>query len=201
MNPYEILGVKSDATQAEIKSAYRALIKQYHPDQYSDNPLRELAEVKMREINGAYDALTKGNSNSNSSYSGTSNSYSNSSDNNSLNEIKRLIQGRQFKIAENKLNAISTRNAEWNFLYGIVLNEKGWYDGALKHIQTAVNMDPNNFEYKQALNTLNQKSKSYGGNYYRQTGRNNNDSLDCCMNLWCLDSICECFGGDIIGCC
>ncbi|MGL5351844.1 MAG: J domain-containing protein, partial [Clostridium sp.] len=78
MNPYEILGVKPDATQAEIKSAYRALIKQYHPDQYGDNPLRELAEVKMREINGAYDSLTKGNSNTNSSYGSSSSSSNNS---------------------------------------------------------------------------------------------------------------------------
>ena len=65
MNPYEILGIKPNATAAEIKSAYRTLIKQYHPDQYGDNPLRELAEEKMREINGAYDQLTKGNSSSN----------------------------------------------------------------------------------------------------------------------------------------
>lgn len=196
MNPYEILGIKPNATQAEIKSAYRTLIKQYHPDQYGDNPLRELAEEKMREINGAYDTLTKGSSNS--SYS---NSTGSSSDSYALNEARQLLQGRQLKAAEAKLNSITDRNAEWNFLYGVVLSNKGWYDGALNHIQLAVNMDPNNSEYRNTLNSLNQRGQSYGGNFYRQTGRNNQSNLDCCMNLWCLDSICECAGGDLIGCC
>lgn len=196
MNPYEILGIKPNATQAEIKSAYRTLIKQYHPDQYGDNPLRELAEEKMREINGAYDTLTKGSSNS--SYS---NSTGSSSDLYALNEARQLLQGRQLKAAEAKLNSITDRNAEWNFLYGVVLSNKGWYDGALNHIQLAVNMDPNNSEYRNTLNSLNQRGQSYGGNFYRETGRNNQSNLDCCMNLWCLDSICECAGGDLIGCC
>ena len=59
MNPYEALGLKPGASQEEIKKAYRNLIKQYHPDQYGDNPLKDLAEEKMREINTAYDMLTK----------------------------------------------------------------------------------------------------------------------------------------------
>ena len=53
MNPYEVLGLKPGASQEEIKKAYRNLIKQYHPDQYGDNPLKELAEEKVREINGS----------------------------------------------------------------------------------------------------------------------------------------------------
>ena len=48
MNPYEILGVKPGASQDEIKKAYRQLIKKYHPDQYGDNPLKELAQEKLK---------------------------------------------------------------------------------------------------------------------------------------------------------
>ena len=68
MNPYEVLGIKEGASQEEIKSAYRKLVKKYHPDQYGDNPLKELAQEKLAEINAAYDTLTKGNA-GNSSYS------------------------------------------------------------------------------------------------------------------------------------
>ena len=57
MNPYEVLGVKPGASQEEIKSAYRKLVKQYHPDQYGDNPLKNLAEEKLAEINKAYDMI------------------------------------------------------------------------------------------------------------------------------------------------
>lgn len=149
MNPYEVLGLKPGASQEEIKKAYRNLIKQYHPDQYGDNPLKDLAEEKMREINTAYDMLTKNSGSSYSNASANTNSYSNNTnDSYILSEIRRLIQSRNFAEAERKLNSIQNRNAEWNFLYGVVLTNKGWFDAGLKHIQLAVNMDPNNFEYR-----------------------------------------------------
>ena len=203
MNPYEVLGLKPGATQEEIKKAYRNLIKQYHPDQYGDNPLKDLAEEKMRDINAAYDALTKNAGNTYSSSNSSNSSYNSSSSDNSymFSEIRRLIQSGNFAEAENKLNSISNnRNAEWNFLYGVLLTNKGWFDAGLKHIQTAVNMDPNNFEYRQTLNSLHQRTQAYSNNYYRTTGSNNANACDCCINLWCLDSICECMGGDLIGC-
>lgn len=59
-NPYKILGVREGASQEEIKKAYKTLAKKYHPDKYVDNPLQELADNKMRQINSAYDQLTKG---------------------------------------------------------------------------------------------------------------------------------------------
>jgi molecular chaperone DnaJ len=204
MNPYEVLGLKPGATQEEIKKAYRNLIKQYHPDQYGDNPLKDLAEEKMRDINAAYDALTKNAGNTYSSSNSSNSSYNSSSSDNSymFSEIRRLIQSGNFAEAENRLNSISNnRNAEWNYLYGVLLTNKGWFDAGLKHIQTAVNMDPNNFEYRQTLNSLHQRTQAYSNNYYRTTGSNNANACDCCINLWCLDSICECMGGDLIGCC
>jgi molecular chaperone DnaJ len=207
MNPYEVLGIKPGATQDEIKSAYRKLIKQYHPDKFIDNPLKDLAEEKMITINEAYDALTKnsGNKNYNSGNSSNSSNYNNtsSSANSSyeFQEIRRSIQSRNYAFAENKLNSISNRTAEWHYLYGAVLLNKGWYDSALEHMNTAVNMDPNNFEYRQGLNSLKQRSNNYSNPYYRTTNSNNADMCNCCINLWCLDSLCECAGGDLISCC
>ena len=75
MNPYEVLGVKPGASQEEIKSAYRKLVKQYHPDQYVDNPLKDLAQEKLAEVNKAYDML-KNNNGGDSSYNASSNGYS-----------------------------------------------------------------------------------------------------------------------------
>ena len=82
MNPYEVLGVKQGASQEEIKSAYRKLVKKYHPDQYGDNPLKELAQEKLAEVNKAYDMLKSGNTSNNYS----SNSYSNTTNNSYINK-------------------------------------------------------------------------------------------------------------------
>ena len=207
MNPYEILGINPGASQDEIKSAYRKLIKKYHPDQYGDNPLKELAQEKLIEINKAYEMLTKdggsGNYNNHSSNynsNNTNNNYSNNSFND-FQEVRRMIQSRNFSYAEQKLNSINNRNAEWHYLYGVIMYNKNWFDSALDHINTAVRMDPNNFEYRQTLNSLRQRGNNFSNQYYRTTNMNNNDACDCCMNLWCLDTLCECTGGDLIGCC
>ena len=58
-DPYAVLGVSSSASEEEIKRAYRDLVKKYHPDNYANNPLADLAEAKMKEVNEAYDAIMK----------------------------------------------------------------------------------------------------------------------------------------------
>lgn len=196
MNPYEVLGIKPGASEQEIKSAYRQLVKQYHPDQYHDNPLQELAKNKLAEINAAYDMLTK---------NGNTNSYNNNSSTNSSNQsndyaqVRSYINNRNFRAAEEILNRSNNRTAEWYYLTGLIQMNKGWYDSALNNIRTACNMDPNNFEYRNALNQFQSRSQSYS-NPYRQTS-SSMSPCECCINLWCLDSLCECFGGDLIGCC
>ena len=56
-DPYQVLGVPSTATDEEVKKAYRNLAKKYHPDNYHDDPLADLAQEKMKEINEAYEEI------------------------------------------------------------------------------------------------------------------------------------------------
>jgi len=208
-NPYEVLGVKEGTSKEDIKKAYRELAKKYHPDQYGDNPLKDLAEVKMRELNEAYDTLMKGNgsSNNNSSsnnYSSSNNSSNSSNDynnNNIYQSVRMDINSGNLPSAEQKLGSMNTKTAEWNFLMGTVHLKKGWHDSAYTFISRACTQEPNNVEYRRAFNELNTQSSNYRNNYY---GRRNNDGGgmgNMCLNLWCADSICECFGGDLISCC
>ena len=59
MNPYKVLGVSENASQEEIRKAYLALVKKYHPDRYADGPMKDMANEKLKEINQAYEMLTK----------------------------------------------------------------------------------------------------------------------------------------------
>lgn len=204
MNPYKVLEISENATQDEIKSAYRRLIKKYHPDKYIDNPLKDLAEQKMREINEAYEMLSKNTNSSNQNYNNTysSNNTSNQSYNNSdLNYIRNFINNNRISEAEAALSSITNHTAEWHFLYGLVMIKKGWFDSGYQNISTAVSMEPNNLEYRRILDQLNSRNQNYSNQYYRRTNDNSFDACDCCLKLYCLDSLCECVGGNLCDCC
>jgi len=199
-NPYEVLGVKEGASKEEIKKAYRELVKKYHPDQYRDNPLAQLAEEKMREINEAYDYLM-GTGNKTGSSESQRGTWSQQGGTGFYYQVRMHINSGNIGVAENMLNNTSDRSAEWYFLKGLIFLRRGWYDQAVTHIQTAVSMDPSNYEYREALNRLHNTNRVYRTDAY---GRGYNQDLDLCticQCLWCSDCCCECMGGDLISCC
>ncbi len=200
-DPYKVLGVSSNATDEQIKDAYRALARKYHPDKYADSDLKDLAEEKMKEINSAYEEIQQMRSggSSRNQYSGQS-SYSEGSYN--YANVRRNINTGNISAAERELNSIDKgdRAAEWHFLMGCVLIRKGYYVDAQRMIHTACNMDPTNAEYRAALDRLNMQSASYGGGY-NTMGGGGCSGMDVCSSLLCADCCCECMGGDLIRCC
>ena len=116
---YKILGVSPTDSDEKIKEAYRELVKQYHPDNYPQSPMSEIAAEKMAEVNAAFDDIMNmrrggGNATEASSY----NNYNYQNSNASYDEIRRLIQRGEITTAEGMLDhiAISLRGAEWYFL-------------------------------------------------------------------------------------
>ena len=199
-NPYDVLGINRNATDEEIKKAYRNLAKKYHPDNYKGNPLAELAGEKMKAINEAYDEIQKERA-SGFSGNGYSSNYSNHSN---FPRIRELIYGKRFSEAEVMLDATdkNERGAEWHYLKGVVLLEKGWHFEARKHFETACGAEPDNREYRDALNYMKDKSDNFYSNSKRGNGREPGCSgCDICTGLLCADCLCECCGGDLIRCC
>lgn len=200
-DPYEILGVSRNATDEEVKNAYRTLARKYHPDSYSDNPLADLASEKMKEINEAYDAIMDTRKSSHKSKNNSN--YSNP--NSKFKDIRELIMSNRLDDAQILLDGVpfDGRDAEWYFLNGSVLYKRGWFNEAYSSFSTAVRMEPNNFEYRQALNNL-QRQGAGGFNSPYRTSSNMGGSCntcDICQGLICADCCCECLGGDIIPCC
>ncbi len=202
-DPYKVLGVSRDATDEEIKKAYRDLARKYHPDNYANNPLSDLVQEKMKEINEAYDTIQKQRAGQSSSRSqggySSGSSYSAETD---FSRIRTLINSGRFSEAELLLNAVSEsdRNAEWNYLRGCVLTQRGWFFDAQKSFETACYMDPNNAEYRNALNNIRGRAANYGGSYRTSNG-SGCSGCDVCSSLICADCLCECCGGDLIRCC
>ncbi len=189
-DPYSVLGVSQNASDEEVKKAYRELARKYHPDNYQNNPLADLAEEKMKEINEAYDTITKqraggGGYQSSSGYAG-SYQQSYSSGNSAYAQIRNLINAGDLATAERLLYEINQRDGEWYFLSGSIAYRKGWMDEAMQNYSRAVQMEPNNMEYRQALAIM---QRGAGG--YRPAGyAGGMDSLDCCTTMLCLNCLC-----------
>ena len=194
-DPYEVLGVPHGASEEEIKKAYRELARKYHPDNYTNNPLADLAQEKMKEINEAYDTLTKNGApsgNASSGYSGGAYSGgSANSGNANYTEIRRLIQMGELDQAEGKLNALPVHDAEWYYLRGVIYQKSGYYDHAKQCYASAVSLEPMNAEYRRAYESLVQS-----GAPYASAPVENADGCDFCT----LCSICMCMNMCSRGC-
>lgn len=213
-NPYEVLGVREDATDEEIKEAYRALARKYHPDKYIDEGLKEMATEKMKTINEAYEEIKniRAGKSSAGGYgsgggSGSAGGYgsygsSGSGGSGDFAEVRRLINAGAYMQAERILDAMAAdrRGAEWHFLRGCILLRRGWIHDAAKYFDTACRMDPQNAEYRNAR--LNIERMAQQGSAGRTTGTVcADDGCGCCANLMLADCCCECMGGDLIPCC
>lgn len=200
-NPYEILGISKGASKDEIKKAYRELAKKYHPDQYGNNPLKDLAEVKMRDINEAYQYLMSNSPESSyQSSSSNHNNYHGSNNSEIYRSIEMALMNGNLGYAEENLNKITVRDAEWNYLMGILNMRRGWHNEAYNNLNMACRLDPQNLKYRNEFNRLNNMHNSYREPYRNARG-GNLGMCDICTTLYCLDCCCECGGGDFIDCC
>ncbi len=200
-NPYEILGVSQNATDDEIKNAYREKARQLQKKDYG--PLSDIADKKMQELDDAYDAIITQRRSGGYSSQNTYSSYSGSSYTPpTYAEIREKIRRNDLDSAQIMLDNIpeTSRIAEWFYLQGMIQQKKGWTNAAFENYERAYRMDSSNPEYTRAYQGMNNQRN---GGYRTTTGRADNDCGFCniCQGLICADCCCECMGGDLIPCC
>ena len=186
-NPYTVLGVDRTATDDEIKKAYRELAKKYHPDNYANSPLADLAQEKMKEINEAYDTIQRERAEGAGSGGYTYSAFA---------EIRSYIEKGDFYEAGIRLDAArqSERNAEWFYLKGRVNESRGFFFEAERCYETACAMDPQNREYREAAERLRNNAQGFDNRRYGGSPACGCSVCDVCAGIMCIDCCCDCMG-------
>lgn len=213
-DPYKVLGLEPNASDEDVKRAYRKLAKKYHPDL---NPGDEEAARKMQEVNEAYDRIkspekyTQQQSTGYGSYGGgyydpfeayrqqQSQTAGQGFDQYQQAAYNYIRYGR-FQEGLNALYNSPERNARWYYLSALANDGLGHQVTAMEHMRRAVSMEPDNMEYVNALNRM-----EHGGSTYRQQAGNFRGFTmggDPCTNLL-LCYLCNifCCGGRGMFCC
>lgn len=169
-DPYEVLNIPSTASDEEVKKAYRDLARKYHPDNYHDNPLADLAQEKMKEINAAYHAIQQERGSRSGGASGGAYAQQGyggyqyqqrTSGNPVFQQVRMAVNRNDLGLAEQLLDRIVDHNGEWNFLKGTICYRRGWVDEARRYYETACQMDPGDLEFRQALNFVENNQAGY----------------------------------------
>ncbi|MBE5922249.1 MAG: molecular chaperone DnaJ [Lachnospiraceae bacterium] len=215
--PYDVLGVSPNATDDEIKKSYRKLSRKYHPDANINNPNKELAEEKFKEVQQAYDQIMKerelgargysdnpygsgGSTYGGYGYGGAAygryggfeqNQSSGSTEDSRMQAAFRYINAGYYQEALNTLESVSQRNGSWYFLSAMANAGARNQSKALEHARRAVELEPDNMQFRSLYQQLQTQ-----GEWYQQRGQQYGSPMyqadDVCMKLCMANLMCQC---------
>lgn len=207
-DPYRVLGVTRDASTDEIKKAYRTLSRKYHPDANINNPNKDQAEEMFKQIQQAYKQIMDEREGKTSSYGGQGyggfggfgygqggrqDTYGSSEEEVEMRAAANFINNRMFREAMNVLNQIAGRSAQWYYLHAVANYGMGNNINAVQDAMQAVNLEPDNFQYRQLLQQL-----QGGGQWYTSMGedygfvRSNTGFGSFCCQCLAINALCNC---------
>ncbi|HEY8423368.1 MAG TPA: hypothetical protein VIL23_01235 [Clostridia bacterium] len=189
-NPYEILKLSPDATLEEIEQAYKKLKAQYSEERFLEGEAGRQGAINLMNLEYAYSEIMRMRKKQENE-----NKYGSD-----LGEIDQMIKDGKIDQAQIELDKISERNARWHFLQSIIYYKKGWYDESRAQLKLALNLEPDNEQYKTALSRLEQFMASSNANPYTIGQPEAQENLppdaamglaNCCATLCLLDCCCN----------
>lgn len=192
---FKILGVLPTATDEEITNAYRELKEKYQKERFLEGEKGNEAAKNLTKIETAYQEIM-----SSRAINGDGNKNSNV-----FTEIESLIKNGEIALAQEKLDNINERNAEWHYLQSHIFFKKNWINESKKQLEIAINMEPENQKYSIAYSRLNEKIEfnnrqfqqsqyGYGGNSQENRqmgGTDSNFCVDYCLTMCCMNLMCN----------
>jgi molecular chaperone DnaJ len=215
-DPYEVLGISRDATDEEVKKAYRKLSRKYHPDANINNPHKDEAEEKFKEVQTAYrqimDERTGRKRTTDYGGYGSQGAQNEYQENPEFQAAANYINAGHFREALNVLNNMSARTALWYYLHAAANAGMGSTEEALRDARTACDMEPGNQEYQYLYQQISGgwydymgRAYGYGGSPCTQDGEASACSrwAGACLTLLCCTSCFGAYGGGLplICCC
>lgn len=194
MDPYQVLGVSADASDDEIKKAYRRLAKQYHPDVNK----AANAEEKFKQIQNAYETIMNMRKNGGSAqdfwnqYGSSQSTYAS----NDYQKIVSFLNFGQYQYAYQMLLNMSNRDANWYYLYAIANYGMSNQIAAMEAIERACQMDPSNNQYRQLYAQI-----QMGQNRYRRMQQPFGNGSELCCQLMLCNMCLGGFGVPLFCCC
>lgn len=197
-NPYDVLGLSPGATDEEIKKAYRALSRKYHPDANINNPNREQAEERFKEIQQAYNQIMQEKQQGSSfsgygsaRYSGYRGFDRRTEETPMMQAAANYLANRCYQEALNVLNNVSEHSARWYYYCAVAHAGIGNNVTAREYAEQAVRLEPSNIEYRQFQQQLN-----FGGTWYSSMGESYGRPYEgfsrFCMSMVLMNMFCTC---------
>lgn len=201
---YKILNLTESATDEEIESAYKTLKEKYQRERFLEGEEGNLAAKNLTKLENAYQEIK------NSRVKTDTNGQSKID----FSEVEKFIIEGNLSKAQEVLDEINNRNAEWHYLQSVIFYKKNWMNDSKRQLEIAINLDPQNSKYADAYAKLKQKiefteqgfnANNYhnaGNNYQstndpnqyresRQMGNGGGDCFNFCMTWCCMEMLCS----------
>lgn len=191
---YKILNLTENATDEEIENAYKELKAKYSNERYCEGEVGNQAAKNLTKLEAAYHEITEARKISNTENGRVEIDFS---------DVINYIKNGDITKAQQLLDDITDRNAEWHYLQSVVFYKKNWINESKKQLEIALTMEPHNAKYADELTKLKQKMEFNerqfkSGNMYnnaesvdnRQMGGDTNGCLSFCATWCCMDLLC-----------